>query len=56
MWEDKWMQHYILIRKDMQPRLSLGLIDERAEKWQQKARDLRIRRERRLKQRLHAQT
>lgn len=48
------MQHYIAIkRRPLEPGLSLGLLDEPVRDWQRKARHLRIRRERLLKQRLH---
>ncbi len=46
------MQHYIAIRRQpMPPKLSLGLFDEPMEDWERKARALRIRRARLIKQR-----
>jgi hypothetical protein len=44
------MQHYIPTRPHgAEPKLSLGLWDEPQQAWERKARDLRIRRARKLK-------
>jgi hypothetical protein len=50
--EGGYVQHHITIKRH--PSLqgsSLGLLNEPSEGWQRKARELRIRRERQLKQR-----
>jgi hypothetical protein len=44
------MYHYVLTRPRVwRPPLSLGILSDPAERWERKARNLRIRRERKIK-------